>query len=233
MLERHSIRMLYVMTLLHLNVPTFKASICHNVVMAVLTIAHTKGGVGKTTSAVLLCAAAHHRGIEVTLIDADAQGTATAWAHAADKAGDPFPWPLITAATPTALLRALDGHHGLVIIDTPPGGYEVIETAVDAGDLVMIPTSASPLDIDRVWPTVEATSHRPAVVCLTQVDSRTSLPKAARTALEGDGVVVADSVIPLREALRHMYATTPKRLYGYDDLLVELLSSNLLEVTHG
>lgn len=196
--------------------------------MPILTIAHTKGGVGKTTSAVLLCAAAHARGIDVTLIDSDAQGTATAWAHAAEDAGDGFPWPLITAASPAVLARALDGHQGLVVVDTPPGGYEVIETAIDAGDLIMIPTSASPLDVNRVWPTVEATSHKPAVVCLTQIDSRTTLPKVARTTLESDGVVVAEVEIPAREALRHMYATTPQRLYGYDDLLTELLSSNLL-----
>lgn len=196
--------------------------------MPILTIAHTKGGVGKTTSAVLLCAAAHARGIDVTLIDSDAQGTATAWAHAAEDAGNGFPWPLITAASPAVLARALDGHQGLVVVDTPPGGYEVIETAIDAGDLIMIPTSASPLDVNRVWPTVEATSHKPAVVCLTQIDSRTTLPKVARTTLESDGVVVAEVEIPAREALRHMYATTPQRLYGYDDLLTELLSSNLL-----
>lgn len=196
--------------------------------MPVLTIAHTKGGVGKTTSAVLLCAAAHARGIDVTLIDADAQGTATAWAQAAESAGDPFPWSIATAATPAHLTRALSGHEGLIVVDTPPGGYEVIQTAIEAGDLVLIPTSASPLDINRVWPTVEATSHKPAVVCLTQVDSRTSLPKVARAALEDEGVVVTEAEIPAREALRHMYATTPQRLYGYDDLLTELLSSNLL-----
>jgi len=196
--------------------------------MPVLTIAHTKGGVGKTTSAVLLCAAAHARGIDVTLIDADAQGTATAWAQAAESAGDPFPWSIATAATPAHLARALSSHEGLIVVDTPPGGYEVIQTAIEAGDLVLIPTSASPLDINRVWPTVEATSHKPAVVCLTQVDSRTSLPKVARAALEDEGVVVTEAEIPAREALRHMYATTPQRLYGYDDLLTELLSSNLL-----
>lgn len=201
---------------------------CHTVVMPVLTIAHTKGGVGKTTSAVLLCAAAHARGIDVTLVDSDAQGTATAWAHAAEGAGDGFPWPLITAASPAALARALKDHQGLVVVDTPPGGYEVIETAIDASDLIMIPTSASPLDINRVWPTVEATSHKPAVICLTQIDSRTTLPKIARATLEGEGVVVTEAEIPAREALRHMYATTPQRLYGYDELLTELLSSNLL-----
>lgn len=205
-----------------------KTFVCHHVVMPVLTIAHTKGGVGKTTSAVLLSAAAYQRGIDVTLIDSDAQGTATAWGEAADDAGDAFPWPLLTAATPAALTRALESHRGLVVVDTPPGGYDVIETAVDAGDLVMIPSSASPLDVNRVWPTVEATSHRPAVVCLTQIDSRTTLPKVARTTLESEDVVVTDTEIPAREALRHMYATMPQRLYGYDDLLTELLSSNLL-----
>lgn len=186
-----------------------KVEVCHTEFMSILTIAHTKGGVGKTTSAVLLCAAAHARRIDVTLIDSDAQGTATAWAQAAEEAGDAFPWPIVTAATPAHLARALDDHRELVIVDTPPGGYEVIETAIEAGDLILIPTSASPLDINRVWPTVEATSHKPAVVCLAQVDSRTTLPKVARTTLESEDVVVTEAEIPAREALRHMYATTP------------------------
>lgn len=202
--------------------------VCQNVFMAILTIAHTKGGVGKTTSSVLLCAAAHQRGMQVVLVDSDAQGTASAWSHAAEEAGDAFPWPVITAATPVSLTRVLKGSLNLIVIDTPPGGHEVIETAIEAGDLVMIPTSASPLDINRVWPTVEATSHKPAVVCLTQVDSRTTLPKVVRDTLESEGVVVADAEIPSREALKHMYATTPQHLYGYDELLTELLSSNLL-----
>ena len=142
-----------------------------------LLLVHGKEWRGKTTSAVLLCAAAHARGLAVTLIYSDAQGTATAWAYAAEEAGDTFPWPIITAATPAHLARTLDGHNGLVIVDTPPGGYDVIETAIEAGDLILSPTSASPLDINRVWPTVEATSHKPAVVYLSQIDSRPPCPR--------------------------------------------------------
>src|SRR5699024_12860341 len=62
----------------------------------------------------------------------------------------------------------------------------------------------------------------------SQIDPRTTLPKVARATLENEDVVVTEAEIPAREALRHMYATTPQRLYGYDELLSELLSSNLL-----
>lgn len=48
--------------------------------MPVVSLVHTKGGVAKTTSAVYLAAAAHRRGIDVELVDADPQGSALEWA---------------------------------------------------------------------------------------------------------------------------------------------------------
>lgn len=83
----------------------------------VISIVHTKGGVGKTTSAIYLAAAAARQGLRVVVLDADPQGSALLWAQAAAAAGEPMPFTVLAAdmrmitAPPTA---------DLVLIDTPP-----------------------------------------------------------------------------------------------------------------
>lgn len=189
--------------------------------MATLTIAHTKGGVGKSTTSIFLACAAHERGIPVRVVDLDRQGTTTAWAEAAAGA-DPLPFPVSTS-----LPEADTGV--LTIVDTPPGEARAIQAAIDAADLVVIPSRATPADLARVYPTVAATAHRPAVVVLTSVRLGTRLLEQARELLEADGVITAATAIPQREAIAAAFGTVPTRYHGYGDLLDELLDTGLLE----
>ncbi len=184
-----------------------------------ISLVHTKGGVAKTTSALYLATAAHRRGMNVGVIDADPQGSASEWS--ADATGDQsLPFQV------TAPKQALTAHGWeLTIIDTPPGTARVIAEAIEAADLVIVPTGASPLDVRRVWPTLEATAHRATAVLLTGVDLRTRLADETRDVLEEAGIPVFATVITRREALRRAYGTTPDRLYGYDDVLTEALEA--------
>jgi chromosome partitioning protein len=189
-----------------------------------LSIVHTKGGVGKTTSALYLAAAAVRRGLTVVVFDADPQGSALVWAEHAIAAGDPLPFP-VTAAGPHALARPQTAE--LVIIDTPPGRATVLDAAITAADLVLIPTGASPLDLQRVWPTLEVTAHRPSAVMLTSVDlrARDTLVKSVREVLDDAGVAVLDTMIGYRQSLRHAFGSAPAMLHGYDTALSELLTA--------
>ena len=54
------------------------------------------------------------------------------------------------------------------MVDTPPGTAGVIDAAIDAADLVIIPSGAAPADIDRVWPTLDLTTHRAAAMALSR-----------------------------------------------------------------
>ena len=189
--------------------------------MPTLTIAHTKGGVGKSTTTIFLAFAAHARGIPVRVVDLDRQGTTTAWAEAAAGA-DPLPFPVSTSLPE-------DDSGVLTIVDTPPGEAKAIQAAIDAADLVVIPSRATPADLARVYPTVAATSHRPAVVVLTSVRLGTRLLEQARELLEADGVITAATAIPQREAIAAAFGTVPTRYHGYGDLLDELLDTGLLE----
>lgn len=188
------------------------------------SLVHTKGGVAKTTSALYLGIAAMRRGLSVVVLDADPQGSALVWAEHATAAGDPLPFP-VTAVTARDLAQPPEAD--LVIVDTPPGQAEAIDAAIDAADLVVVPTGASPLDLQRVWPTLEVTAHRPTVVMLTSVDlrARTTLVQSVRDVLDEAGVPVLSAVIGYRQALRQAFGTTPRDLQGYDHALAELIDA--------
>lgn len=188
--------------------------------MPTVSLVHTKGGVAKTTSAVYLAAAAQRRGRDVVLIDADPQGSALEWAAAAQD--DPLPFPVVPARRP---LDVSGGHQGLTIVDTPPGTAQVIQEAIELADLVVVPTGASPLDIRRVWPTLEITAHRPTAVLLTGVDLRTRLADEVKTLLEDEGVPVIETRIVRREGIRRAFGATPDHLYGYNDVFDELMGA--------
>ena len=195
--------------------------------MLVLSVVHTKGGVAKTTSAIYLGTAAVRRGLSVVVLDADPQGSALLWADAAQRAGDPLPFLVVAGdATTMANPPAAD----LVIIDTPPGYPALIDAAIDAATAVLVPTGASPLDLMRAWPTLQVTAHRPTAVLLTQVMLGSKLANEARAALEDEGVAVIATPILRREHVRQAFASVPRDLVGYDDVLGELLSALSEEV---
>lgn len=188
--------------------------------MPTVSLVHTKGGVAKTTSAVYLAVAAQRRGLDVVLIDADPQGSALEWAAAA-AGDDPFPFPVVPARRPLDV----SGRQELTIVDTPPGTAQVIQEAIELADLVVVPTGASPLDVRRVWPTLEITAHRPTAVLLTGVDLRTRLADEVKTLLEDEGVPAIGTRIVRREGIRRAFGSTPSQLYGYDDVLNELMEA--------
>lgn len=174
---------------------------------------------GKTTSAIFLAVAAHRAGLSVELLDTDPQKSATEWAEDAAISGEPFPF-VIRPATHRELTATTSAD--LRIVDTPPGTASVIGPAIDNADLVVIPTGVSPLDVRRVWPTLEITAHRPTVVLLTSVILNTRLAAEVREVLEEEGVGVATTPILRREALRKTYGTVPTAMFGYDAALKEM-----------
>ncbi|AFV51159.1 ParA [Mycobacterium phage First] len=179
--------------------------------MTVISVVHTKGGVGKTTTAMYLATAAAKRGLDVAVVDADHQRSAAVWAERAN-----LPFPV------TEGINNIPDNE-LVIIDTPPGKSERIQAAILLADLVIIPCGASPMDLARVWPTLEITTREtPPVVLLTQVDLRAKLWQRIRTKLEDEGVVVFDTMIPQRQSTRRSFGTVPADLGAYNDLLREM-----------
>lgn len=184
-----------------------------------IAVVNTKGGVGKTTTAVYLAAVASKDGLTVELLDADPQGSATSWADIAAEGGSGLPF-LVAPANKITLGRPSSAD--LTVIDTPPGAADIIQAAIDAADVVIVPTAPSGLDLQRVWPTLEASAHKPAGVLLTSVELGTKLLDLTKEALEAEGVFVFENVIGKRQAIRQAFGGVPSSFYGYRDLLKEI-----------
>lgn len=172
-----------------------------------IAISNTKGGVGKTTSTVLLACALTTRGMSVEVWDADPQGSATAWLDEAAEVGPvPFPHSPMNAAS----LRRRESSADVLLIDTPPGESTVHAAVLARADLVIVPTAPSGMDMARVWATLDALNGAvPAVVLLNTANTRTNNYKDAVAALDAEGVPRFETPIPSREAYKRAVGTIP------------------------
>jgi chromosome partitioning protein len=188
-------------------------------------VANGKGGVGKTTTSVFLAhALGEATGAPCAIVDVDPQASATQWARLAAEAGQPLRVPVLTAPGSRLAAVVQDATH--VVIDTPPAEPETVAAAIDLADLVLVPTSASALDLSRVQVTVDAATCRgkPAVVLLTRT-RRTRSVGAAEESLRKAGVRLLRTHIPLREALAMAFGRPVGQLHGYDLATAELLGA--------
>ncbi len=186
-----------------------------------VSFVHTKGGVGKTTSAIMVAAAATHHGRAVEVFDTDPQGSASRWAEIAESRGDALPFP-VRYLTANELRQLPADESTLQVVDTPPGEAASIQAAIDTADLVVVPSGASPMDIDRVWPTIDTITGHPAGVLLTGVLMHTRFYTEARHLLEDQGVATFYNAIPQREEIKAAFGTNPTRFHGYDDVYQEI-----------
>ncbi|MGO9158593.1 ParA family protein [Mycobacterium sp.] len=193
------------------------------------SLVHTKGGVGKTTTAMYLAAAAVRRGVPVRVVDADPQGSASSWADRAAYRGTPLPFDVSPAMA--AGVRVLSSEPDeLILIDTPPGTASVIDAAIDAADLVIIPTGARAADIDRVWPTLDITKHRPTTILLTLVDMRkVEAVEMPRGLAEANAPVLRCIVRDLAAIERAFGHGIPRHLGDYEDVFDELVTAAGIE----
>jgi chromosome partitioning protein len=134
-----------------------------------IVVSNLKGGVGKTTTAVYLSAAAVARGYEpVLLIDADRQASLAEWLEERPLEGV----TVVEAPSERTLSRATSDDKGLSIVDTPPGDERLVRAAVSSADAVVIPTRAGGVEFSRVLVTLEmipASTPRGVVICAARL----------------------------------------------------------------
>jgi chromosome partitioning protein len=191
-----------------------------------LALVNTKGGVGKTTTAMHLASGLNKEG-PTLLIDCDPQQSALGWSQAVE-----LDFPVISLPVTdvhkriAALARGFDH----VVMDTPPGHVAIIRSAVLAADAVLVPIAPTSLDVDRLRPTFELLAevepvHEVGVgVVLTKMRYGTNSAKGIREVLAEQGYPVMSIEIPLSEMYAQAFGQVPADLGHYDMLLKELLA---------
>lgn len=182
-----------------------------------------KGGIAKTTSSIMTAEAARRAGYSAAVLDADPQGSASEWAEGATASGEPLQFSVEDANRATMGRKAERIDAEYVFIDTAPNDPAVIQLAADLADLVIIPTSSNPADMDRAIQTYEAIDGAAALM-LCRIDPRRQLYGQARELIETDGIVAFTSEIRSREDINKLWFTGLRgsELYGYDAVFNEL-----------
>jgi chromosome partitioning protein len=114
--------------------------------MPTISFASSKGGAGKSTSAVLLATELAERGASVTVIDADPNQPVLRWSK---KPGKPKTLTVIGGVTEETLLETIDNaarKTAFVIVDLEGTASVMVAHAMTRSDLVIIPTKGSELD---------------------------------------------------------------------------------------
>lgn len=177
----------------------------------IITITNTKGGVGKTTSAIYLATILSNYG-SVLLKDVDPQGSATDWLEVIENS--PFDYEI-------ANIRSLSKtkNYDYVVIDTPPQNADIIKAAIDIADYVLVPSSPSALEISRVFSIVSNLQNKQYGVLLVQVDTRTNSFKTVKELLKNENVSQLNTFIPKKEAIKLAYGTIPQKnkKNGYEE----------------
>ena len=193
----------------------------------VISVVQSKGGTGKTTVTMFLATAMQKKGYKVAVLDSDPQQSAMRWSSASE---EPLPFPTLPAPSPSELSEAL--HRAkkadFVLIDTPPGNEKIIDAAVSAASLVLVPTGVSPMEMDRTQITLDALAKTttPVAVVLTNVDRREKLADTVHAELVGDETMaLADVVIPTRATTRKAFGTVPDLNEPWKALATELCSA--------
>lgn len=118
--------------------------------MKVVGIAHGKGGVGKSTIAVNVARALQLRGLDVAIIDCDAQATSQDWRASNDADELPAVYAVGKAKALESSVKQLSKAFDVAVIDGGGQLQEMHAAIIKASDLVLIPVQPSPADI---WPT--------------------------------------------------------------------------------
>lgn len=175
----------------------------------IVALVAPKGGVGKTTLTMALLVSARRAGFNVLGVGMDYQ-------HSLEK------WSLLRGRqrkTPEGaefVDVSVEGMHineyrrlgtvanaDIVFVDTPPG-HEEVQTSVAAvcglADLILIPTSTSPVDLSEVIPFYRRLQPERAFFVLNDVNRRTSQYSTAKVELMKTGRLCPID-IPHREAI--------------------------------
>ena len=184
--------------------------------MAIVSIASAKGGVGKSTLALLLGAEFALDGYQVTVLDCDLNQHASAFGLKA-KLPNLTILPDISEGQVLKAIREAEASHDVVLIDLPGGSSTLALKALQRSHFVLVPTQPSLPDA------------RDAIKTMAQIDDAEELARApiaraiiwtrflpgfesrvarhVRQGLEGEGLPILNGALMERAAFRAIHLT--------------------------
>jgi len=121
----------------------------------IILLGSQKGGCGKSTTAVNLCAELARNGADVVLVDADRQGTAARWAEDRQAQGRIPPVHCVQKYDNVReTLLDLDTRYQMVVVDAAGRDSRELRTAMTAADILLVPFRPSQPDLDTL-PTLQ------------------------------------------------------------------------------
>ncbi len=184
--------------------------------MPTILFASSKGGVSKSTSAVVLGTQLATHGASVTMIDADPNHPVATWAK---RPGRPESLTVVSNVNEQNIMdeiEAAEERSAFVIVDVEGTASLTVAYAISRADLVIIPVQGSQLDAAEAAKAIKLIRQQekaferriPFVVLLTRT-SAAILPRTLRhirAELEGAGVPILVTQMHEREAFRAIFS---------------------------
>ncbi|OCX54362.1 ATPase [Mucilaginibacter sp. PPCGB 2223] len=171
----------------------------------IITIAHQKGGVGKSTLAINLALCFQDQ-LSIALVDTDLQGSLY---HIKED----FPELSIIGPDKLTAIQQLD--HDLVIVDTPPYLSNKLPELFLHSDFILVPTKAGFFDVMAIRSTLalikEAQTQAPhlkAGIVLNMIKPRSGLTKDIAALLESMEVPLLKTRVHDRVSIARSAMTT-------------------------
>lgn len=195
-----------------------------------LAVVNLKGGVGKTVTSFYLAHELAKEG-KTLLVDADPQQSAFSWSEQAAGRGQELPFDVIPMPSKEIhkRLKTVGEAYTHVVIDSPPGHIEIVQSSLLAADIALIPLSSSLMEIDRMRPALEVIASvenfKPELsvrMLFNRVQRNTNSYRMARQYFEKAGFPVLETIVPRRESYNLAFGARPVNTPEYEDVLHEL-----------
>lgn len=179
-------------------------------------MASSKGGCGKSTSAVVLASQLARRGVDVTMIDADPNRPVSAWAKRPGKPSNLTVLSSVTEATIIDEIERAAETTPFVIVDLEGTASMTVAYAISRADLVIVPVQGSQLDAAEAAKAIRLIRQQERAfgraIAYAALLTRTSAAIRPRTLqhikaeLEGAGVPIFETQMHEREAFRAIFS---------------------------